>query len=216
MTGHLALVTDFDGTISADDFFTLAADRYFNEEMLAPWREYLTGNKKHFDALNEMFQKLRNLPELEDFVKSIPLDPCFPEVVKLCCQKHIPVYICSAGCNWYINLLIGKLIHRYDICLVTNPCDYSPQTGLVMHRLPETHPCYDDKIGISKAAVVKNLQSEGYQVVFAGDGPPDIEPARLADVVFAKKRLLDMCREENIVTKPFTDFNDVCTFLKEN
>ena len=84
-----------------------------------------------------------------------------------------------------------------------------------MKRLPEDHPCYDDNIGVSKAAVVKNLKERGFRVVFAGDGPPDILPAREADVVFAKKRLLDLCRRENIKTEPFTDFRDVCRFIKE-
>ena len=52
MAEQWALVSDFDGTVSADDFFTLAAGRYFTDEMLEPWREYLSGRKKHFDALN--------------------------------------------------------------------------------------------------------------------------------------------------------------------
>ena len=46
-----------------------------------------------------------------------------------------------------------------------------------MKRLPEDHPCYDDNIGVSKAAVVKNLKERGFRVVFVGDGPPDILPA---------------------------------------
>ena len=146
MAEQWALVSDFDGTVSADDFFTLAAGRYFTDEMLEPWREYLSGRKKHFDALNEMFGRLRGLPDLPAFVKNIPLDSWFPETVALCHAKKIPVYICSAGCDWYINLLIGGLIGKYGVCLVTNHCDYSVETGLVMKRLPEDHPCYDDNI----------------------------------------------------------------------
>ncbi len=165
MAEQWALVSDFDGTVSADDFFTLAAGRYFTDEMLEPWREYLSGRKKHFDALNEMFGRLRGLPDLPAFVKNIPLDSWFPETVALCHAKKIPVYICSAGCDWYINLLIGGLIGKYGVCLVTNHCDYSVETGLVMKRLPEDHPCYDDNIGVSKAAVVKNLKERGFRVV---------------------------------------------------
>lgn len=94
MAEQWALVSDFDGTVSADDFFTLAAGRYFTDEMLEPWREYLSGRKKHFDALNEMFGRLRGLPDLPAFVKNIPLDSWFPETVALCHAKKIPVYIC--------------------------------------------------------------------------------------------------------------------------
>ena len=34
MAEQWALVSDFDGTVSADDFFTLPAVRYFTDEML--------------------------------------------------------------------------------------------------------------------------------------------------------------------------------------
>ncbi|MFR6464425.1 MAG: hypothetical protein ACLUQJ_02795, partial [Alphaproteobacteria bacterium] len=130
------------------------------------------------------------------------------------CQKNSRLHLlCRLRLD--INLLIGGLIGKYGVCLVTNHCDYSVETGLVMKRLPEDHPCYDDNIGVSKAAVVKNLKERGFRVVFAGDGPPDILPAREADVVFAKKRLLDLCRRENIKTEPFADFRDVCRFIKE-
>lgn len=216
MSRPLALVSDFDGTITADDFFTLAAERYFDEKMLAPWRAYQAGEKKHFDALNEMFQQLKNLSDLEDFAKNIPIDNYFPETANLCRQKHIPLYICSAGCDWYINLLIGNIIRANHICLITNHCDYGLQTGLVMQRLPQDHPCYDEEIGISKAGVVRQLKEQGFRVVFAGDGKPDILPAREADVVFAKKKLLQLCRKENISTEPFESFSDICRYLKEN
>lgn len=216
MSRPLAFVSDFDGTITADDFFTLAAVRYFDDAMLAPWRAYQAGEKKHFDALNEMFQQLKNLPDLESFTKSIAIDSCFPETAELCRRKRIPLYICSAGCDWYINLLIGSIIRENHICLVTNHCDYSPKTGLVMARLPQNHPCYDDEIGISKAGVVRQLKEQGFRVVFAGDGKPDILPAREADVVFAKKKLLELCRQEDIPTENFASFADIYRYLKEN
>jgi len=216
MPRPLALITDFDGTITADDFFTLAAERYFDDSMLAPWRAYQSGKKKHFEALAEMFRRLRGLPDLPDFVKSIPVDSFFSETVKLCHAKEIPVYICSAGCDWYINLLIGEVIREYQICLITNHCEYSIEKGLVMDRLPPDHSCYDDNTGVSKTAVVKELKEQGYKTVFAGDGLPDIFPAREADVVFARKNLLRLCREQGIKTLPFDNFSDIFRYIKEN
>ena len=216
MSRPLALVSDFDGTITADDFFTLAAERYFDEKMLAPWRAYQSGEKKHFDALNEMFRQLKHLPDLEEFTKNIPIDSCFSETARFCHEKHIPVYICSAGCDWYIKLLIGNIIRENQICLVTNHCEYSLQTGLVMQRLPKNHPCYDDEIGVSKTEVVRQLKEQGFHVIFAGDGKPDIHPAREADVIFAKKKLLQLCLKENIPTQPFQSFADIHRYLKES
>ena len=215
MQTQWALVTDFDGTISADDFFTLAAQKYFDEQMLAPWRAYQKGEKKHFDALNEMFQKLRRLPDLDNFIKSIPLDKNFEKVAALCLDKNILVCICSAGCDYYINLLLGDIIEKYDINLITNHGEYSYSNGLKMTKLPKNHPCYDDAVGISKKLVVKNLQKRGKSVIFAGDGKPDIAAASCADVVFAKKQLLSMCQEDGIQTQPFNSFADIYNFIKE-
>ena len=35
-----ALVSDFDGTISDDDFFNYVSRRWLGEKALDPWREY--------------------------------------------------------------------------------------------------------------------------------------------------------------------------------
>lgn len=215
MKQRTALVTDFDGTVSDNDFFTLVAEKYLSSADLAPWTRYMNGSLSHFEALNEVFAKI-HIPqaELTKFIKSIPVDPFFADTAAYCDKHNIPLYICSAGCDYYINISIGELIEKNHINLVTNHGEYSQQTGLVM-QAPRDSLFYDKDVGISKAGVVKYLQSRGFSVAFCGDGPPDVRPARTAQTVFAKKYLLDKCREENIITKPFNSFRDVLTYLKE-
>ena len=58
MNKKWTLVSDFDGTISDKDFFYYVADKYFDDKMLSPWREFLAGRKKHFVAMSEMFGNL--------------------------------------------------------------------------------------------------------------------------------------------------------------
>ncbi|MFR8206075.1 MAG: hypothetical protein ACLU99_06875 [Alphaproteobacteria bacterium] len=72
MAGSLAVVSDFDGTISRDDFFWLIADKYFGAPALEPWNLYLRGEMSHLDALNAIFSQIR-LPEEELYSLSIPL-----------------------------------------------------------------------------------------------------------------------------------------------
>lgn len=215
MRQPIALVTDFDGTITDDDFFTLVAKKYLSPFDLAPWNDYMNGNLSHFDALNKVFAKI-SIPEQEliTFIKTIALDSSFAKTAIYCYQKEIPLYICSAGCDYYINLLIGKLIKQTHINLITNKGEYTPQTGLIMQA-----PCdsifYDEYVGISKSGVVKYLQDQGYEVIFCGDGPPDVAPAKIAQTVFAKKYLRDKCLEYNISIHKFNSFTDVLTYLKE-
>lgn len=138
------------------------------------------------DALNAIFSQIR-LPEEElySFIDSIVWDKSFVSVAEYCFRRHIPLYICSAGCDYYINRLIGSLISRWNIKLITNHGVYDAAGGLKMIP-PYDSEFYDARVGISKAGVVQSLKRQGYDVVFAGDGPPDFAPAQIADVVLPK------------------------------
>ena len=214
LKSKFALVSDFDGTISDNDFFYYITNRYFNKEALVPWQQYLAGKKKHFDALNEMFQKLREpQKDLKDFILTIKIDKTFFNLADLCVEKNIPIYICSAGCDYYINILLKKEISAYKIKLITNTGTYSKKTGL---NMTPNKQYYDENLGTSKAKLVQNVKKQGYKVIYCGDGKPDIEPAKLSDKVFARKTLFKECQNHNINAQFLDTFNDVCQFIKEN
>ena len=66
-----------------------------------------------------------------------------------------------------------------------------------------------------KCAVARELSGPvGGPVVLVGDGKSDACLAGSADVVFAKSRLLDYCREQGIAHIPFTSFTDVLSIVK--
>ncbi len=211
----IAFVSDFDGTISDEDFFTYTTNAYFDDEALFPWREYIAGRKHHFDALKEMFAEIHvDESELIALIDKIHIDKALLEVLELCKSKNIPIYVCSAGNDYYIRHLIGKEIKKYNITLISNHGEYNKKDGLVMSAPEKTNPFYDEKVGISKYKAVKKLKDDGYFVIFAGDGPPDFEPAKIADVVFAKKILLEKCIEAGIKTKTFNSFDDIYNFIR--
>ena len=214
MQNRLALVTDFDGTVSDDDFFDLVAKKYLVPEALVPWDLYLEGKLSHLEALSKVFAQIK-IPEkeLNNFIKKIHIDKSFSSVAEYCFKQKIPIYMCSAGCDYYIKISLGNIIDKYDIHLITNHGEYNSQTGLKMIP-PKNSPFYDQDVGISKAGVVSHLQKQGYKVVLCGDGPPDFAPAQIADVVFAKKFLLKKCIEAKINTQPFHSFKDVLNYLE--
>lgn len=210
-----AFVTDFDGTITFDDFFWLVVEQYFAKDKLEPWNQYLDGKLSHFNALNQIFQSLHiTEKELDDFITKINIDEHFLPTVKLCHSKQIPIYITSAGCDYYIKRTIGNIINKYQITLITNKGEYSQETGLQMIPPPTDSLFYNEETGISKTAVVQKLKEEGYRVIFAGDGPPDFAPAKLSDVIFARKHLLKRCQKEGIKTENFQSYKDIYTFIK--
>lgn len=208
-------MTDFDGTVSFEDFFWHVADKYFDKQALKPWQEYLNGTKTHFNALNQMFSGLREKPEIFDnFIQQIKFDPEFVPTMQLCKAKNIPVYMVSAGCDYYILRILDGILKEYNIRLITNHSSYTQNSGLSMIAPPKDSPYYDEKIGISKSSVVKNLQEQGYEVIYAGDGPPDLSPAKIADVVFAKKMLLELCQKNHIITQKFDDYKDIYQYIE--
>lgn len=216
MVKKTAFVSDFDGTITPEDFFWYVSKEYLSEQALKPWQLYLEDRETHLNALNRIFGQIR-IPQkqFDAFIKQIPYDKAFPEVAALCAERKIPFFICSAGCDYYIDRIIGEDIKKFDIHLVTNHGVYSEQNGLEMLPQPKGSPYYNAEVGISKAAVVQRLKDEGYFVVFAGDGPPDAAPAALADVVFAKKMLLKLCMEQQIPCLEFKGFDEIFNYLKE-
>jgi len=210
-----ALVIDFDGTITDDDFFVYLKEAYFDENSLAPWQVYLDGGLSHFDALKQIFGTLRvGADNLHDLIARVKVDEWAILLFELCHNMQIPIYIASAGCDYYINRILGNEIKRYGITLVTNGSTYSETEGLVMESPQIDSLYYDENTGISKRKVVEILKDEGYRVIFAGDGPPDIEPAKIADVVFAKKILLEKCIEHGITTETFDSCRDICMFIE--
>jgi 2,3-diketo-5-methylthio-1-phosphopentane phosphatase len=209
-----AFLSDFDGTISDDDFFYYTAEAFFNDNAFAPWREYLTGKKTHFDALKDMFASLRlSKEDFDRFISGVRVDPKARSVFALCYEKNIPTYIASAGCDYYIKALIGEWIKTYNILLLANSGEYNQTSGLTLKAPDINDPFYDRQTGVSKYKLAKTLKDQGYTLIFAGDGLPDFESAKIADVVFARKMLLEKCREARIETQDFNDFGDIEYFI---
>lgn len=212
MSKKTALISDFDGTVSDSDFFWKVVDKYMDEAALEPWRMYLAGRLTHFEALKRIFSQIR-VPEadLRNFIQEIKIDSHFQETAGICQSQGIPFYICSAGCDYYIKILIGGIIDCYGINLVANHGTYTPQNGLEMSA--PAGRFYDAAVGVSKKAVVEFLQGQGYRVIYAGDGLPDVAAAQVADVVFARDMLLEKCRKQKIPCKKLNSFADICQYL---
>jgi 2,3-diketo-5-methylthio-1-phosphopentane phosphatase len=217
MKNKLVLISDFDGTISKKDFFYMVIDTLLKDktDALAPWRDYLNGKIKHIDALTGIFSQIHlTQQELDEFIFTIEVDSFFYDTAKYCMDKNIPFYICSAGTNYYIKKRISDTLQKYNITLISNDATYSQQDGMKLVAPPETSPYYNANTGISKQAIVQKLKDEGFFTIYAGDGKPDFKSAQIADVVFAKDMLLELCRQKSIETKPFKNFNDILNYIR--
>lgn len=216
MKKKIALISDFDGTISKKDFFYMVIDTLLKDkkDALVPWTQYLNGKIKHIDALTGIFSQIHlTQQELDNFISTIEIDPYFYDTAKYCNDNKIPFYICSAGTNYYIKKRIPDTLSKYNIFLISNDATYSRQDGMKLIAPPENSPYYNANTGISKQAIVLKLKEEGFFTIYAGDGKPDLKASRIADIVFAKDMLLELCKKENIKTQSFENFKDIMNYI---
>ena len=217
MKQKIVLISDFDGTISKKDFFYMVTDTVLKnkKDALLPWQDYLNGKIKHIDAMTGIFSQIHlTQDELDKFISTIEIDPYFYDTAKYCVEKNIPFYICSAGTNYYIKKRISDTLSKYNIILVSNDATYSQQNGMKLIAPKETSPYYNSNTGIAKDKIVQKLKNDGFFTIYAGDGKPDFKSAKIADIVFAKDMLLELCKKENIKTKSFNDFNDILSYIR--
>ncbi|MCL2485953.1 MAG: MtnX-like HAD-IB family phosphatase [Endomicrobia bacterium] len=212
----IAFISDFDGTITKEDFFNMVIERLLTPDDLKPWQDYLDKKITHYQALGEIFSKIRiSQSKLEQFIQSIEIDPYFTQTLDVCKTLKIPIYICSAGMDYYILKRIPREIEKYNITLLSNKGEYSPEIGFTLTPPPSDHMFFNKNTGISKEALVEHLKNQGFFTIYAGDGIPDLKAAKIADTVFAKSVLLELCRKQNIKTLEFNDFRDITKYIKQ-
>jgi len=209
------LVSDFDGTITAFDFYDLVS-RAFPEIAGNYWHQYEAGEISHFEALRLIFAGIR-APEARilEIVRAMRIEPRLAEAVGLLESHGWDVIVASAGCNWYIQRLLSDANVSLDVR--ANPGNYSPSMGLEM-RLPERSSVFSAHLGINKVAVVREALRRCSNVAFAGDGRPDLAPALLVrpEMRFARKWLAKKLVEIGEDFQPFESWSEIAGALTEH
>jgi HAD superfamily phosphoserine phosphatase-like hydrolase len=150
------LVSDFDGTITRRDFYALLAERYVPASAPDYFAEYRAGRLSHFDAMAAYFAHApTDEASLEALLRDTEPDPGFGPAAARLAAAGWELVIVSAGCGWYI----GRILEAHGV-------------QAVVHANP-------GRIVPGKAAVTRDALARAEVVAFAGDGPPDVEPARL-------------------------------------
>jgi len=70
-------------------------------------------------------------------------------------------------------------------------------------------------MGVDKSAVVQHALHVADPVVFAGDGPPDLQPALLVrpELRFARGILAELLRERGEAFQPFSRWSEIARKL---
>lgn len=207
------LVSDFDGTMTAHDFYRLALKHLLPADLPDYWGDYRAGRITHFQALQAMFAAIR-VPEADVLavVREMTLDPLLPAAIERLKIAGWKVVVASAGCRWYIERLLAAAGVTVEVH--ANPGHYMSSQGLVM-EFPADAPFVCHELGVDKAAVVRHWQERAGCVAFAGDGFADLPAARLvpAPLRFARSDLADSLREEQADFQPFRTWSEIAEQL---
>lgn len=202
----LAVLTDFDGTVTRTDVAEDILQEFAPPEWWAIEEEHRARKIGTRETMVRQFALVHATEEeMLRFVDGhVGLDETFPAFVAACRSRGIPVEIVSEGLDFYLHHLLRKW--HIDVPVRTNRTAF--EGGNVRIAYPYADPTCS-LCGTCKLRRLFEMRVEGYRVAYVGDGHSDLCPAVEADVVFAKKELADLCREEAIDFIPFDTFADV-------
>jgi 2-hydroxy-3-keto-5-methylthiopentenyl-1-phosphate phosphatase len=201
------IICDFDGTITREDTVDKLLEKYATDDWIFfenLWLENKIGSRECLERQINCIHHFSN-KDLKEFIDSVEIDEHFPLLLKEIKELNLELYIVSDG----FDLFISKILKKYGI---NNIKIFSNLLYLDNSTLKPIFPfCNKDCIfgsGLCKCSILKEL-AKGRQVVYIGDGKSDFCVSRHADIIFAKGKLADHCRDNNLCFYEFQDFNDI-------
>jgi len=151
------------------------------------------------------------IPAMTDFaVREIPLRSGAHELIDLLVTHNVPTVVVSGGLDFYIQAILQR--EGFDLPFLSDTA-HPGDDGHLRVEHPHGHrECR--QCGICKAQVVRGPLPPAQRTIFVGDGSTDRFAAEVADIVFARGRLLTYCQTKGIPCYPFENFQPVTAQLK--
>ena len=209
----LAVLCDFDGTITLTDTFAYILKKYAHGDWQQYDRQYERGELTLQDVVRKQGMMIRT-PEMvlvAEMERVTGFRPNFDKLISYCRTSKIPIAVVSAGLDFVINHLLRMKGWNHLVKLYTAKTETTPEgIRLTFPRLrdKESRDLKDD--------LVRFHHSRRRKVAYVGDGLWDLPALKLADFPFAVKgsRLADLCRQENIPAREISDFQEVLMVLQ--
>lgn len=207
---------DFDGTTAKNDVGSLLFRTFGDDRCHAIVQKWIDGHISSKQCLLDECRLTRvTQDELEDFADAQELDPHFKKFFQFCQNNDIEVEIVSDGLDFYIERILQNHGLDSQIQVRANHIRFENDNRIV----PE-FPYYEQGCGQCancKGVHVREAKKNHDTLVYVGDGLSDRCGAEAADVVFAKtgRDLLPYCQKHDIPVKPFSNFADVLSEMRQ-
>lgn len=204
---NFIFISDFDGTLTKKDFYKIITDDYLKNEVESMYKDWINKKIRDVDYLGYVFSHIRrNEEEIYEDIMKISLDPFAKEFINNVHSLGGDFVVVSAGTSYYIEKVFLKN-NIENVTVFSNKTIYK-DNGLHF-VLDKNHEFYSEIYGIDKFLVVQSLKSKYKKVFYAGDSEPDLKPALISDIVFAKGALVDLLKKENKEFIEFENFHEV-------
>ena len=210
----LAILSDFDDTAAQQNVAHLLLDRFSKTDWRPLLEEFHRGTIKPRDYFEMPFRPITaSKHDMQAYVRQTArLRTGFPELAHFCMNGGIELAVVTYGLDFYVEALLEtanlQRLPTYAVGARFSDRGIDFEYGYTREGCTEWGNC--------KCSVLDGYRERGYRVYYAGDGISDYCPARRADFVFAKSRLLEMCRKESLPNRELRDFFDVLDYLKQH
>src|SRR6516162_5692024 len=102
-------VSDYDGTITAKDFYSLLAERYVPADTPDYVAHYREGRITHFEAMAAYFAFApTEEQQLEELLEASQADPDLGPSAALLRRASWELWVVSAGSSWYVERVLSR------------------------------------------------------------------------------------------------------------
>jgi len=210
---NLHIFCDFDGTISGRDIGFDLFDRFGTQE---PWNTQLMertlGIREYWRAMARGLREPLSNDLLDEYLRSIPIDPGFNDLLDLVREEGYPFTVVSDGFDLYIRRYLElNCVEHLDIY-----CNHAEldEYGVMTMSFPNAAEGCNCICATCKRNVVLRLAHPESRIVYIGDGVSDECPAEHADIIFAKGKLAAYCNAQRLPHYPFKTLGDVARQMR--
>ena len=210
---------DFDGTITKTDVVDMMLDRYADKAWQKVEKQWQQGKIGSRECLSKQVVLLRMTPDdLTALCREVKIDEYFISFLKCLKEFQIPVRILSDGFENVIGQVLGRELKEYpdlllSLSIFSNKIEWTPAGPKAVFLSEDScrHGCAN-----CKPEVIKNTAWADDTIFFAGDGLSDRYAAQLANISFAKGKLLQYCIDQDLNHLPYEHFGQIEDWLRKN
>lgn len=208
----MIIQSDFDGTLTEEDVSFALLDAFAEGDWRKLYEQYRQSkmtvsafNAKAFTMVKASRDELLRVAR-----EDVKLREGLRNLVSYCQERGFRFLVVSNGLDFYVKAILED-VGLGNIEVYAARTQFGPDGLDVQYIGPEGKVL---KKGFKKA-YTKLFLKQGYQVACIGNGPSDFFPAELAQHVFARDALMDICKAKKLKCQPFEDLNDVVRGLEK-